>query len=95
MELSELSDMIDVDPDDKGIRNCNNLIFFLGISKVDVSEDGSLAAVGGKSGFFCVYLTKLPVLAAVFNNLICVLSSLTKVSIYKEEELVVSLLKLI
>lgn len=55
---------------------------------MDVSEDGSLAAVGGKSGYFCVYLTKMPVLAAAFNNLICVLSSLTEVSIYKEEEIV-------
>uniref|UniRef100_A0A914HUV5 WD repeat-containing protein 19 n=1 Tax=Globodera rostochiensis TaxID=31243 RepID=A0A914HUV5_GLORO len=71
-ELGEISDMINVDSDDSGLV------------EVACSEDGSMAAVSARSGALCVYLTKLPMLAAASSTHIAVLASLTEISIYQD-----------
>uniref|UniRef100_A0A915E0N9 WDR19 WD40 repeat domain-containing protein n=1 Tax=Ditylenchus dipsaci TaxID=166011 RepID=A0A915E0N9_9BILA len=74
-ELNEISDLVDVDSEDKGLV------------QVSASEDGSLTAVSGKSGSFSIYLTTLPIMAAAYQSCIGVLSSLTEVTLYKDGDM--------
>ena len=75
-EMGELSDMVDVDSDERG-PGC-----------VAVSEDGSLAAVSGQAGSFAVYLARLPLMAAAYKNMIAVLASLTEINVYQDGDTV-------
>ncbi|KAH7716252.1 hypothetical protein AAVH_16378 [Aphelenchoides avenae] len=73
-DLAELTDIVEVDSDDKGL------------STVSACDDGSLAAVAGNSGSFCIYLTRLPVMGAAYRDRLAVLSSLTEITVFYEGE---------
>ncbi|KAL3120594.1 hypothetical protein niasHT_007886 [Heterodera trifolii] len=75
VDLGEISDLVNVDSDDSGLV------------EVACSEDGSMTAVSARSGAVCVYLTKLPMLAAASSTHIAVLASLTEISIYQDGEI--------
>lgn len=51
--------------------------------RMDYSADGQLLAVATKDGSVSVFLSKLPMLAAAYNNRVALLSSLTQITIYQ------------
>lgn len=53
-----------------------------GIEKLAWSEDGQLLAAATTSGSILIYLSKLPMLASAYHNYICVLTSLSQITIY-------------
>lgn len=52
------------------------------IEKLAWSEDGQLLAAATSYGSVFVYLSKLPMLASANTNFICVLTTLSQVTIY-------------
>lgn len=53
-----------------------------GIEKLAWSEDGQLLAAATTYGSIVIYLSKLPMLASAYLNYICVLTSLSQITIY-------------
>ncbi|XP_065211776.1 WD repeat-containing protein 19 isoform X2 [Planococcus citri] len=53
-----------------------------GIEKLAWSEDGQLLAAATTYGSVVMYLSKLPMLASAYLNYICVLTSLSQITIY-------------
>lgn len=53
-----------------------------GIEKLAWSEDGQLLAATTTYGSVLIYLSKLPMLASAYLNYICVLTSLSQITIY-------------
>lgn len=51
--------------------------------RMDYSADGQLLAVATRGGNISVFLSKLPMLAAAYNNRVALLSSLTQITIYQ------------
>ncbi|EFO86600.1 CRE-DYF-2 protein [Caenorhabditis remanei] len=56
------------------------------LSEIEVTEDGQLVAVSSQSGVLSVFVTKMPILAASYNNSICYLTNLTQVTVVAEVE---------
>uniref|UniRef100_A0A1I7TM22 ANAPC4_WD40 domain-containing protein n=2 Tax=Caenorhabditis tropicalis TaxID=1561998 RepID=A0A1I7TM22_9PELO len=56
------------------------------LSEIEVTEDGQLVAVSSQSGVLSVFVTKMPTLAASYNNSICYLTNLTQVTVVAEVE---------
>lgn len=53
-----------------------------GVEKLAWSEDGQLLAATTTYGSVLIYLSKLPMLASAYSNYICVLTSLSQITIY-------------
>ncbi|CAI9647951.1 WD repeat-containing protein dyf-2 [Caenorhabditis elegans] len=56
------------------------------LSEIEVTEDGQLVAVSSQSGVLSIFVTKMPTLAASYNNSICYLTNLTQVTVVAEVE---------
>ncbi|EGT34664.1 CBN-DYF-2 protein [Caenorhabditis brenneri] len=56
------------------------------LDEIEVTEDGQLVAVSSQSGVLSVFVTKMPTLAASYNNSICYLTNLTQVTVVAEVE---------
>lgn len=69
-QLSESPAVISVDDDS-------------GVERIAYSEDGQLLGVATGNGAFRVYLTRLPILAAVYNNTVALLTALTQVTLHQ------------